>query len=57
MKVKGGKSMITLDYQQIIDLVAQAVSIAMVPAVIFALTQKVFRLFMSLAFGKDHVTL
>lgn len=46
-----------MDYQQIIDMVAECIKIAMPIGVVFGLSEKVINLFLSLAFGKEKVRL
>lgn len=47
--------MIELDYQQVVDLCAQAMSVGLPIGVIFGLAEKAINLFLSMAFGKERV--
>ena len=44
-----------LDYQQVVDLCAQAMTVGLPIGVVFGLAEKACNLFLSLAFGKERV--
>lgn len=44
-----------LDYQQVVDLCAQAMAVGLPIGVVFGLGEKACNLFLSLAFGKERV--
>ena len=44
-----------IDYQQVVDLCAQAMAVGLPIGVIFGLAEKACNLFLALAFGKERV--
>ena len=48
---------VMIDYQQIVDLAAKAISIGLPIGLIFGLAGKVTNFFLSMVFGKERVDL
>lgn len=46
---------VLIDYQQVVDLCVQAVSVALPIGLIFGLAEKLINGFLSMVFGKDRV--
>lgn len=46
-----------LDYQQVIDLIAEILKYALPIGIIFGITEKATNLFFNLAFGNKKITL
>lgn len=47
--------LVEIDYQQIVDLLARCVAVALPIGLIFGLAEKAYNAFMSMVFGRDRV--